>query len=183
MCKELETRVIDIDVDDIRNKLKNLGAKLVKSEDQINDLYDFSDMRLRKVKGYARIRTVFDKLNNKEVIYLTTKKMLSQGTFKEMEEYETIALDKAMAEGIYKSLGLNLTESIKKYRESYRLNHSLIEIDINDKAFCPFPYIEIETSSVENLEETLKLLGYTLKDTTSKTIYELIAQYKENNNK
>ena len=39
--KELETRVMDIDVDDIRNKMKSLAAIKVKSEDQVNEIYDF----------------------------------------------------------------------------------------------------------------------------------------------
>lgn len=174
--KELETRIVDIDVEAIRKKLTSLNAKKVKEEYQINDIYDFSDRRLLDSKGYARIRTVDDRLNNKEVIYMTTKKMLSQGTFKVMEENETIVLDKEMAKRIFLSLGLVLQESIKKYRESYSLNGSLIEIDINDKSFCPFPYLEIETSSEEKLQEILDVLGYTINDTTSKTIYELLAE-------
>ena len=32
--RELETRIVDIDVDDIREKLLSLGGKKVKSEDQ-----------------------------------------------------------------------------------------------------------------------------------------------------
>ena len=44
--KELETRVVDIDVDDIRNKMESLGAIKVKSEDQVNEIYDFEDGRL-----------------------------------------------------------------------------------------------------------------------------------------
>ena len=65
-------------------------------------------------------------------------------------------------------------DEYKKYRESYKLNDCLIEIDINDKNFCPFPYLEIETSSEENLESVVKFLGYTLDDTTSETIYEIL---------
>ena len=34
--RELETRIVDIDVDDIREKLLSLGGKKVKSEDQVN---------------------------------------------------------------------------------------------------------------------------------------------------
>ena len=49
--KELETRVMDIDVDDIRNKMKSLGAIKVKSEDQVNEIYDFEDGRLLANKG------------------------------------------------------------------------------------------------------------------------------------
>ena len=56
--RELETRIVDIDVDDIREKLLSLGGKKVKSEDQVNEIYDFEDGRLLSAKGYARIRTV-----------------------------------------------------------------------------------------------------------------------------
>ena len=181
MAKELETRIIDIDVDSMRENLKSLGAQMVKSENQINDLYDFEDKRILKNKGYARIRTVNDLINSKEIIFMTTKKMLSQGKFKEMEENEVIVDDKTMAEGIFKSLGLKLYQSIKKYRESYKILDGLVEIDINDKEFCPFPYIEIETSSEESLQNILDLIGYTMEDTTSKTIYQLIDEYKNNN--
>lgn len=172
--KELETRIIKIDVDNIRKILNDNCAVKVKEENQVNDIYDFEDGRLLKDKGYARIRTINDLLNNKTIYYMTTKKMLSQDTFKVMDENETIIEDKEAAEGIFKALGLKLHQSIKKYRESYKLKNGLVEIDINDPAFCPFPYIEIETDSEENLEQIVKLLGYTLEDTTSKTIYELI---------
>lgn len=176
--KELETRIIKIDVDNIRKILKDNGCPKVKEENQINDIYDFEDGRLLAAKGYARIRTVSDLLNNKEIIYMTTKKMLSQGKFKEMEENEVIVDNKAMAEGIFKSLGLKLHQSIKKYRESYSIDNGLVEIDINDPSFCPFPYIEIETDSEESLDRILKVLGYTMEDTTSKTIYQLIEENK-----
>lgn len=174
--KELETRIVDVDVEDIRAKLLSLGGVKVKSEDQVNEIYDFADGRLLDAKGYARIRTVTDRLTNKETIFMTTKKMLSQDTFKVMEENETIVMDAEMSRRIFLSLGLELKESIKKYRESYKLENALVEIDINDKSFCPFPYLEIETTSEEKLEEILKLIGYTLADTTSKTIYEILAE-------
>ena len=176
--KELETRIIKIDVASIRKLLISLGAEKVKEENQINDLYDFEDGKLLSQKGYARIRTVDDLLHNKQIIFMTTKKMLSQGKFKEMEENEVIVDNKTAAEGIYKSLGLILKQSIQKFRESYKLEDDLIEIDINDKNFCPFPYIEIETDSEEKLEKIVKLLGYTMEDTTSKTIYQLIEENK-----
>ena len=174
--KELETRVMDIDVEDIRSKMESLGAVKVKSEDQVNEIYDFEDGRLLADKGYARVRTTIDRLTGKETVFMTTKKMLSQETFKVMEENETIVEDKIAAEKIFLSLGLSLKQSIKKYRESYKLKDSLVEIDINDKSFCPFPYLEIETTSEEKLEEILDLIGYTKEDTTSKTIYELLEE-------
>lgn len=174
--QELETRIIDINVENIRRILSAHNANKVKMEDQINDIYDFEDGRLLSKKGYARIRTVTDMINNKIIYFMTTKKMLSQEIFKVMEENEVKIDNKEMGEGIFKSLGLILKESNKKYRESYKLHDCLIEIDINDKAFCPFPYLEIETTSEEKLEKVVKLLGYTLKDTTSQTIYDILSQ-------
>lgn len=174
--QEMETRIVDINVDTIRKKMKTLKAELVKKEDQINEIFDFEDRRLLNAKGYARVRTVKDKLNEKVVYYMTTKKMLSQEKFKVMDENETVVEDGEMARRIFLSLGLELVQSIKKYRESYRFKNTLIEIDINDPSFCPFPYLEIETTSETELEEVVKLLGYTLKDTTSKTIYQLLEE-------
>lgn len=174
--KELETRIIKIDVANIRKILVKEGAKKVKEENQTNDIYDFEDGRLLNEKGYARIRTVDDLINKKQIIYMTTKKMLSQGKFKEMDENEVKVDNKKAAEGIFNALGLKLKQSIKKFRESYEIEGSLVEIDINDVNFCPFPYIEIETDSEEKLEKIVKLLGYTMEDTTSKTIYELIKE-------
>lgn len=172
--KELETRIVDIDVENIREILVAYGAEKVKSEDQVNNIYDFADRRLLEAKGYARVRTTIDRINGIETSFMTTKKMLSQGRFKEMEENETIVADKDMAAKIFTSLGLELVQSIKKYRESYKIDNSLIEIDINDPSFCPFPYLEIETSSEEELDKIVKILGYTIDDTTSKTIYEIL---------
>ncbi|NOW06306.1 class IV adenylate cyclase [Clostridium beijerinckii] len=174
--QELETRIVDIDVENIRKILLSNGAEKVKMEDQVNDIYDFEDGRLLDKKGYARIRTINDMINNKIVYFMTTKKMLSQGRFKVMEENEVIIDNKTMGEGIFKSLGLVLKESNKKYRESYKLLDCLIEIDVNDKSFCPFPYLEIETTSEEKLETVVKLLGYTLEDTTSQTIYDILSE-------
>lgn len=172
--KEMETRIIDINVDDIRKKLKNIDGKKVKEENQTNNIFDFPDKRMLNKKGYARIRVVEDLLNNKFVYYMTTKKLVSQEKYKVMEEHEIEISNAEEGMEIFKSLGLELVESIKKYRESYKYKNSLIEIDINDKSFCPFPYIEIESSSEEEIKEIVSLLGYTMEDTTSETIYEIL---------
>jgi len=172
--KEIETRIIDIDVHEIRKKLLSINAIKVKQENQINNIYDFSDKRLLNNKGYARIRTIQDELTNSTIHYITTKKLISQEKYKIMDEHESEIKDEIAAKGIFESLGLKLVQSIKKYRESYKYKNTLVEIDINDKSFCPFPYIEIESDDESQIEEVVTLLGYSLKDTTSKTIYEIL---------
>ena len=172
--KELETKIINIDIEDIKIKLQKMKAEKVKEENQINSIFDFPDRRLLKHKGYARIRVIEDKLTNNTYYYMTTKKMLSQDKFKVMEENEVLIDNAEIGSNIFRALGLELIESISKFRESYKYKNTLIEIDINDKNFCPFPYIEIETEKEEDLREVVELLGYTMEDTTSKTIFEIL---------
>lgn len=173
---EIETRILDIDINIIKEKLSNINAVKVKDENQINNIYDFADRRLLNAKGYARVRTIEDKLNNRIYYYMTTKKLISQEKYKIMEENEVEVDNPVTAENILMSLGLELIQSIRKHRESFKYKDTLVEIDINDKSFCPFPYIELESSSEEELKEIVELLGYSMKDTTSKTIYEILGE-------
>jgi len=172
--QEMENRILKINLDEIKSKLNSLGCEKVKDENQVNNLYDFPDRRMLNKKGYARIRVVEDNLNNVVINYMTTKKLLSQEKYKIMEENEIIIDNSTVGSQIFTSLGLELVESIKKHRESYKYKNSLIEIDINDKSFCPFPYLEIESTSEEEIKEIVALLGYTMEDTTSKTIFEIL---------
>jgi adenylate cyclase, class 2 len=173
--QEMETRILDIDIEDIRGKLLAMNSEKVKMENQVNKIYDFPDKRLLSKKGYARIRIVEDLLNNKTINYITTKEMINQDKYKVMNEHETVIESSIEGEEIFNALGLKLIQIIKKYRESYKYKNTLIEIDINDKGFCPFPYIEIETAYEEELKEVVRLLGYKIEDTTSKTIYEILS--------
>ena len=174
--KEIETRIINIDVDLIRLNLLSINAKKVKVENQINNIYDFPGRKLLNAKGYARVRIVENMLTNKTHYYMTTKKLISQENYKIMEEHEIEINNSEEGKNIFISLGLELVQSIKKYRESYKYKDTLIEIDVNEKSFCPFPYLEIEGSTEAEILEVIILLGYTLKDTTSKSIYEILAQ-------
>ena len=56
--KEFETRIMDINIDEIRNKMTEIKAENIKKENQVNNIYDFPNRRLLSEKGYARIRTV-----------------------------------------------------------------------------------------------------------------------------
>ncbi|WP_097026556.1 class IV adenylate cyclase [Clostridium peptidivorans] len=177
--KELEVKILDINLDELRNKLRVLNCTKVKEENQINDLFDFPNKALLKKHGYARIRTVEDLLKNSTNFYLTVKTLRSSERFKVMDENEVEIMSGEEGKAILKVLGLELTQSIKKYRESYKYKNALIEIDINEESFCPFPYIEIEAQTSAEIEEVVDALGYTMEDTTSKSIYELIELFKQ----
>lgn len=172
---ELEVKILDIDIEKIRAVMLENGAERVKNEMQENLIYDFPDRRLLGQKGYARIRVVRDQDTGEEKVFMTTKRLLSRDVFKKMEEHETVIENREAGLGIFQALGLVLVENIKKSRESYRYKDTLVEIDVNDKSFVPFPYLEVESHSEEELKEVVELLGYTMADTSALSIYEILA--------
>ena len=171
---ELEVKILDINIENIRRIMKENGGVLVKNEMQENYIHDFPDRRLLDKKGYARVRVVKDQETGEETVFLTLKKLLSREVYKKMEEYETIIENKEVGLGILRSLGLEIIENIRKSRESYQYKNTLVEIDVNDKEFVPFPYLEVESPSEEELEEVVQLLGYSMEDTSTLSIHEIL---------
>lgn len=173
---ELEVKILDIDIDEIRRLMKENNASLVKNEMQNNYIYDFEDRRLLQDRGYARIRVVTDNTSGKVTVFMTIKRLVSADVYKRMEEHETVIENREAGEGIFQALGLQLIQVINKSRESYRYKDSLIEIDVNEKEFVPFPYLEVESPNEEELKEVVELLGYTMEETSSLSIYDILKE-------
>lgn len=175
---EMEVRILDVDLERIREKILENNGILVKRENQINKLFDFYDKKLLNEGGYARIRIIEDLSHNESKFYMTVKKRISSedDKYKIMDEREIEISDPKVGEEILKSLYLYQTTIINRYRESYKLLNTLVEIDINDKEFYPNPYIEIEGENKKDIEEVVNLLGYKIEDTTSKSIFDIIKE-------
>ena len=57
MAKEIEVKVLNIELDEMEKKLKNLGAKLIAKEYQKNIIIDSKDRYIEKeLNSYLRIR-------------------------------------------------------------------------------------------------------------------------------
>jgi adenylate cyclase class 2 len=177
---EIEVKVLNIKIEDIKSKMAKIGAVQVKKENQINSMYDYEDQRLFKQKGFARIRETYDYLKDETKYILGIKKMISQEKYKEMLEEETEVSDLVAANNILHELGLEKVRVDKKFRESYKLGEILYEIDTWDKETYPKPYLEVEAPDEETLVKGLELIGYTLADSTAKSLYELNAALEEN---
>lgn len=175
---EIEVKIVDIDKDAIIKKLEAMGCQRVKDEAQVNTIYDFPDRRLLAQKGYARVREITRRDTGEKENYMTVKLMLSQDKYKIMDESETAIEDPEAAHSIFKALGLTVRKLLIKDRISYRYQDSLIEIDDVDHEEYPFPLLEIETQSEDQLKAIVDLLGYTMADTSSQTMSEIVAAKK-----
>lgn len=174
MGKELEVKVLNVNVEELENKLKKIGAELVKKEYQRNIIFDTEDrFIMNKHNAYLRLREVKD-LNSNEVSKIfTLKKNISKGSLRENEEIETIIQDGEAIISILEHLNLNIIHEGTKKRISYKYENILYEIDIWNKETYPHPYLEIEVNNEEDLEKAIELLELDKKNVTTKSISQL----------
>ncbi len=171
---EIEVKVLNIDSNKIKEKLETLGAKLVKNEFQINYMFDFSDKRFFDKGGYVRIRKLVDLIDKTEKIILTSKELISKDKFKISKEIEFEANNFKLSKDFLESLGLVLRRTDEKIRYSYELEEGLIEID----TWAGVPtYLEAEANSEENVIKLLEKIGYTLDQSTSMSLSEIMKYY------
>ncbi|TJX13796.1 CYTH domain-containing protein [Tissierella creatinini] len=174
MVKELEIKVLNIDIDEIENKLKNLGARLISKELQINTLIDSSERPIKSyVDAYLRIRESKDLLNDVETTTFTMKKNLNNKVLRENAEYNTTIESKDILLQILKELGFDKVSIGHKERTSYELKGSKIDLDIWDKDTYPNPYMEIEVQDESELEKIIELLDLPRENISTKSIVEL----------
>lgn len=73
MEREIEVKLLDIDIKDFEEKIKAIGAEFVKEEDQINITVNSTAHKIYKKHGYLRIRVA--KSGGKEKNILPLKKI------------------------------------------------------------------------------------------------------------
>ena len=172
--KESEVKVLNIDKDEIEKKLIDLGAKLIKDENQINYRFDTEDGYLKKTyNGYLRIRITENLLNGETKNTLTFKRSLKRNTLRINEETDTDISDWESTAKILELLGYKQKKPGYKHRRSYIYDNIIFEIDTWDKDTYSKPYLEIEMSTEEELEKAILLLDLDRSQVTTKPIDEL----------
>jgi adenylate cyclase class 2 len=169
---ELEVKVLGVDIEDVKNKIKMLVGKLVKKEQQENYIYALPP-HMKDERGYIRIRRVHDLINDSVKNIMCIKTIVSQEKYRTTEEHEFEVLDFKESTNFLKGMRLEFAGQHDKYRESYNLKDTLIEIDIWDRETFPEPYLEIEATDEKNIFEVLDLLEIPHEKATSKTLEEI----------
>ena len=180
MEKELEVKVLGVDVNLIEEKILELGGVLLSNEEQVNTLIDSQKRPIKSyLDAYLRIRETKDLLNGSENIELTLKKNIKNKELRENEELNVLVESKDTLLEIFKSLGFNNISRGFKHRKSYRLEDARIDIDTWDKDTYPYPYIEIEVKNQEQLNNIISILGIDKKNISTQSIVELKEELKK----
>ena len=119
MKKEIERTILEIDVDSIKKKLKEIGAKKLYERKQLRKIYDFPDKRLDKEKAWIRLR------NDGKKITLTLK----QHTGEYDQEIEVNVDDFERMHQLLRKLGLEDLYTQENKRIRYQLGKITFDID------------------------------------------------------
>lgn len=160
---EYEVKILDINEEDIKNKLETLWAKFHGRKHFRRYIEEVTDIN----EKWLRLRTDWEKttLTFKEILWTWI------GWVK---EHEVTVSDFDEAYAILENLGYNKMNYFENFRDTYTLWNLEFEIDI-----CPLipVYMEIEWKSKEDVERWVKMLGYEMKDTTTMWINQVYTKY------
>ncbi len=147
MKDEIEVTFLEIDIDDIRKKLKEIGAQHEGEHHSRRKLFDYPGLPLEKQDSWLRLR------DNGGKVTLTFKKVVD-GV---MKEAEIIVSDFDTTADILTLVGL----SVKRYEENKREEWVLGEyiFDIDTWPLLP-TYVEIEGPSLEGIQNIVEKLGF-----------------------
>ncbi len=174
MGTEIEVKVLNIDLDEVENKLLDMGAELVAKEYQINTVIDSKDKYIqKKLNSYLRIRETTDLIKNKKDINLTLKKNVGQEEVRKNIEISVEIDDKDAMLNILKDLGYNVIEEGFKERKTYIYDGIQFDLDRWDQKTYPYPYMEIEVKDQDDLQRAIALLNISRDNISTKSITEL----------
>ena len=143
---EYEVRVLEINKEEIQNKLTELNATLVEDSYQKRYVYDFNPVDPNK---WIRLRTN----GNKTTL---TIKQIESSNIDGTKEMEIVVDDFDTTNEILNELGYKARNAQENKRIKYDLNG--VEVDIDTWPLIP-TYLEIEGKSEEEVYNTLDLLG------------------------
>lgn len=172
--KELEVKILNINLDEMEEKIISLGGTLISKELQVNTLIDSEEKPIKSfLNGYLRIRETKDILNNKFQQTLTLKKNISKEGIRENIELNVDIDNKDIMLNMLKDLGYNVVQEGFKDRVTYELKGARLDLDTWDPDTYPYPYMEIEVEDLSQLEDIIHLLGISKDNISTKSIMDL----------
>jgi len=171
--KEIEIKILDINVEEIRTKLLSLGAEKTFEGDIHAVFFDSPRNKLKNQGNTLRVRKIGEKTE------LCFKGKKEEGPFKIRPEIEVITNNFSNTLKILEHSGFIKSKGRRKIRESYQLNNVKFDIDFN----VGIPaYLEIEAANEKIVEKYVKKLGFSMAEISNLSSGEVIKLYNEQKN-
>lgn len=165
--KEIEVKILEIDVAETIRKIQEFGGVKTYEGEVITTYYD-SRNRLDRQGRVLRLRRKDDRIE------VTFKEKISQTGFKSMNEFETTVGDYKTMDTILKGIGFEPCRELTKRRTSYSIGDVHFDID----TYNEFPtFLEIEAKTGDLVKEWVLKLGYTMNDARPWTTKDVFKHY------
>lgn len=171
MNQEYEVKFLDIDVPKIEEKLKSIGATKVGDLFYHSCVFDYPGFPLDKEYAWLRLRDEGGK------VMLAYKKRLgvksSSGDDEGTEEIETEVSDFNSTFQILLKIGMIVKFEQEKKRTRWKKDNVVFDIDTWPRLD---PYLEVESSSEEEMEKGIEWLGLDKKEAkkfSATQVYEM----------
>lgn len=171
MEREIEVKVLHVDLNEMEAKLVDLGGEKIGEEHQTNYLIDSAAHPIPAGLGYLRIRCI--QKDGRETIQCTFKEKKSDEGVRAYDEHTVIIDDVREMRTIFDLLGYGLVEEAKKHRISYAFKQCRIDLDRWDPESFPEPYMEIEGPNKAAIDEVIVALSIDREQVSTKSIAEL----------
>jgi len=152
MVHEVETKVLDIDAEDIKKKLISFGAEKIQNTRLIVDWYRPLGIKEGEDPWFLRIRSNSD--GKYEVTWKAKSDIL--GTARKHKEINFLIQEPEKLADLFEELGLEKYAHQEKDRISFSYQDWQFDIDQYPKMPA---FLEIEGKSEEHVKEGMKLLG------------------------
>lgn len=149
--QEIETKVLEVDKEEIKKTLRSLGAKEIQDTRLIVDWYCPKDTQMDNHPWYLRIRTKSD--GKSEISWKSLPKIT--GNTRHSDEVNINVSDGFLARKLFENIRLENYAHQEKDRASFDLKDWKFDLD----QYPGMPaYLEIEGKTHEHVQEAIKLL-------------------------
>jgi adenylate cyclase, class 2 len=149
--QEIETKVLEVNVEEIKKKLKSLGAKEIQNTRLTIDWYSLKGLKNNDHPWYLRVRKTSD--GKSEISWKSIEKFV--GNTRQSEEININISDFEKSKSLLEAIGLQNYAHQEKDRVSFVLEDWNFDLD----KYPGMPaYLEIEGKSEKNVGEAIKLL-------------------------
>ena len=155
MTKEIEVKILNIDLPKMVEAVKALGAKKIEQGFVKVKAYDQHDDSLREKDSFVRVREIAGRT---EVVF---KGPITDPDVKTREEIEFHTDNFERPCMLFERMGMKIFADHEKYRATYKFDGAKIEFD----KYPEIPwFVEIEAPTREKVQEIIEKLGFSLDD-------------------
>ncbi len=165
MQTEFEIKILEIDVENMKNKLEKLWAKYIWEKNQKRYVYNFDPASYNR---WIRLRTDW------KTSTLCIKDIQDESKIDGTKELEIVVDNFEKTNQILEQLWYKSKAYQENTRISYKLDDCDVELDL--RPLIP-PYLEIEGPDKESVEKVLEKLNVENKTTTSENTTAVYKRY------